>query len=52
MTLSGWPAAIVSAFEAEHFVWGGRWNRYDTMHFEWRPELFCEALVQIPRETP
>lgn len=40
------PAAIVAAFEAEHFVWGGRWNRYDTMHFEWRPELFCEAAAQ------
>lgn len=34
------PAAIVSAFEAEGFVWGGRWTHYDTMHFEYRPELF------------
>ncbi|MBP9613702.1 MAG: M15 family metallopeptidase, partial [Sulfurospirillum sp.] len=22
------------------FVWGGRWYHYDTMHFEYRPELF------------
>jgi len=36
------PAALVAAFEAEGFVWGGRWQRYDTMHVEWRPELFCE----------
>lgn len=34
------PQAIVDAFEAEQFVWGGRWWHYDTMHFEWRPELF------------
>ena len=35
------PAALVDAMEAEGFVWGGRWGKYDTMHFEWRPELFC-----------
>jgi D-alanyl-D-alanine carboxypeptidase-like protein len=34
------PQAIVDAFEAEHFAWGGRWFHYDTMHFEYRPELF------------
>lgn len=34
------PAAIVHAFEAEGFIWGGRWYHYDTMHFEYRPELF------------
>jgi len=33
------PQAIVDAFEAEGFIWGGRWNHYDTMHFEYRPEL-------------
>jgi D-alanyl-D-alanine carboxypeptidase len=34
------PAEIVAAFEAEGFIWGGRWYHYDTMHFEYRPELF------------
>jgi hypothetical protein len=34
------PQAIVDAFEAEGFIWGGRWYHYDTMHFEYRPELF------------
>lgn len=34
------PPEIVSAFEAEGFIWGGRWYHYDTMHFEYRPELF------------
>ena len=34
-----YPQAIVDAFEAEGFIWGGRWYHYDTMHFEYRPEL-------------
>jgi len=34
------PQAIVDAFESEGFVWGGRWHHFDTMHFEYRPELF------------
>lgn len=33
------PQEIVDAFEAEGFIWGGRWAHYDTMHFEYRPEL-------------
>jgi len=37
------PQAIVDAFEAEGFAWGGRWYHYDTMHFEYRPELFAAA---------
>ena len=36
------PQAVVDAFEAERFVWGGRWYHYDTMHFEYRPELLDE----------
>jgi hypothetical protein len=34
------PQEIVDAFESEGFIWGGRWFHYDTMHFEYRPELF------------
>ncbi len=33
------PQEIVDSFEAEGFIWGGRWAHYDTMHFEYRPEL-------------
>lgn len=37
------PLEIVHAFEDEGFVWGGRWWHYDTMHFEYRPEIICYA---------
>ncbi|MDR1430309.1 MAG: M15 family metallopeptidase, partial [Spirochaetaceae bacterium] len=33
------PAAVIRAFENQGFIWGGRWSRYDTMHFEYHPEL-------------
>ncbi len=34
------PPEIVAAFETEKFIWGGKRYHYDTMHFEYRPELF------------
>ena len=40
-----YPAAIVAAFEAEGFIWGGKWHEYDLMHFEYRPELICKARI-------
>lgn len=33
------PMQIVEVFEKHGFVWGGRWYHYDTMHFEYRPEI-------------
>jgi len=33
------PMEIVAVFEKHCFIWGGRWYHYDTMHFEYRPEL-------------
>jgi hypothetical protein len=33
------PVEVVEAFERHGFVWGGKWYRFDTMHFEYRPEL-------------
>jgi len=33
------PAEIVRIFEKHGFIWGGKWHHYDTMHFEYRPEL-------------
>jgi hypothetical protein len=32
---------VVEIFERHGFVWGGRWSWFDTMHFEFRPELLC-----------
>jgi hypothetical protein len=43
------PQGIVDAFEAEGFIWGGRWYHYDTMHFEYRPELIDPACVSKSR---
>jgi hypothetical protein len=34
------PFEIVEIFERHGFIWGGKWFHYDTMHFEYRPELF------------
>jgi hypothetical protein len=34
------PAEIVAIFEKHGFIWGGKWYHYDTMHFEYRPEMF------------
>lgn len=33
------PLEIVAIFERNCFIWGGRWYHYDTLHFEYRPEL-------------
>lgn len=36
------PIEIVEIFEKHGFIWGGKWYHYDTMHFEYRPELLIE----------
>ena len=33
------PIEIVQIFEKHGFIWGGKWGHFDTMHFEYRPEL-------------
>lgn len=33
------PFSIVEIFERHGFIWGGKWGHFDTMHFEYRPEL-------------
>lgn len=34
---------IVKIFEAHGFIWGGKWASYDSVHFEYRPELLINA---------
>jgi hypothetical protein len=38
------PPDVVSVFERHGFIWGGRWAHYDTMHFEYRPELLGDQF--------
>jgi hypothetical protein len=35
------PREIVAIFEKHGFIWGGKWYHFDTMHFEYRPELLA-----------
>jgi hypothetical protein len=35
------PREIIDIFERHGFIWGGKWYHYDTMHFEYRPELLA-----------
>jgi hypothetical protein len=33
------PCEIGAIFERHGFIWGAKWFHFDTMHFEYRPEL-------------
>lgn len=33
------PREIVEIFRRHGFIWGGAWYHFDTMHFEFRPEI-------------
>lgn len=43
------PLSIVRIFEKHGFIWGGRWYHYDTMHFEYRPELLAPSCIDLPK---
>lgn len=42
------PYEIVEIFERHGFIWGGKWYHYDTMHFEYRPELLPPPKKKAP----
>jgi hypothetical protein len=44
------PDAVIKAFESYGFIWGGKWTFYDTMHFEYRPELLLLNDIKISGE--
>lgn len=37
------PQPVIDAFEAEGFIWGGKWLFFDHLHFEYRPESILMA---------
>lgn len=39
------PRKLVEIFQRHGFIWGGSWYHYDTMHFEFRPELLRYAAL-------
>jgi hypothetical protein len=42
------PRAVIEAFESQGFVWGGKWIFFDTMHFEYRPEILLLSRENAP----
>ncbi|MEJ0020781.1 MAG: M15 family metallopeptidase [Acetobacteraceae bacterium] len=42
------PPEIVAVFERHGFIWGGSWAHFDTMHFEYRPELLGIDAMKEP----
>ncbi|RRD02827.1 M15 family peptidase [Prevotella sp. OH937_COT-195] len=44
------PHEIVEIFEKHGFIWGGRWYHYDTMHFEYRPEILLMEKYRRNRD--
>lgn len=46
------PFEIVQIFERNGFIWGGKWYRFDTMHFEYRPELVLPECQRLWRTKP
>lgn len=44
-----YPKEIVDIFEKHGFIWGGKWDHYDLMHFEYRPDLIlCAGKRYVP----
>jgi len=39
---------IVDIFERHGFIWGGKWYHFDTLHFEYRPEILALARKGWP----
>ncbi|MCR5291194.1 MAG: M15 family metallopeptidase [Treponema sp.] len=33
------PESVIEVFEKNGFIWGGKWDVWDNMHFEYRPEM-------------
>ena len=38
-----YPKELVKAFESNGFIWGGKWEQFDILHFEYRPEIILKS---------
>jgi hypothetical protein len=45
------PPDVVAIFERHGFIWGGRWAHFDTMHFEYRPELLGYNPISLGQQS-
>ncbi|MBN2353798.1 MAG: M15 family metallopeptidase [Spirochaetales bacterium] len=43
------PVSFVAVFEKYGFVWGGKWFYFDTVHFEYRPEILILSGRSVAR---
>jgi hypothetical protein len=43
------PDSAVKVFEAYGFCWGGKWPLFDTMHFEYRPEIMLMYGIKMEK---
>jgi hypothetical protein len=41
------PKEVVQSFEKHGFTWGGKWALFDTMHFEYRPEILILSEIEM-----
>ncbi|MDP4179225.1 MAG: M15 family metallopeptidase [Bacillota bacterium] len=41
--IEAYPKDMVEILEKNNFVWGGKWSHFDTLHFEYRPEIIMKA---------
>lgn len=47
------PWEIAAIFEKHGFIWGAKWYHYDSMHFEYRPELLIgEETSRVSADLP
>jgi hypothetical protein len=43
------PEAFIETFERHGFIWGGKWLFFDTIHFEYRPEVLIVNGFRVER---
>ncbi|MCL2204919.1 MAG: M15 family metallopeptidase [Treponema sp.] len=41
------PDGVILAFQERGFVWGGKWPFFDTIHFEFRPEVMILNGIEM-----